>query len=91
MTLESMRQKIDEIDDKLLNLLNERASCAVEIGKLKITKNLPVYFPEREKQIIERLITKNPGPLQESSIRTLFERIIDESRHLERITVDKEK
>ena len=91
MTLKIMRQKIDEIDNKLLDLLNERASCAVEVGRIKVTKNLPIYSPEREKQIIDRLLTRNPGPLQEQSIRTLFERIIDESRHLERITVDKER
>lgn len=91
MTLKSLRLKIDEIDDKLLKLLNERASCAVDVGRIKITKNLPIYSPEREKQIIERLISKNPGPLQEHSIRTLFERIIDESRHLERITAERER
>ena len=91
MSLKLLRQKIDDIDDKLLNLLNERASCAVEVGKIKITQNLPIYSPEREKQIIQRLISRNPGPLQEHSIRTLFERIIDESRHLERLTADKER
>lgn len=91
MTIETWRKRIDTIDEQLLTLLNERAVCAVEIGKLKKAKSIPLYSPEREKTVIRKLLEKNPGPLDDKSIRTLFERIIDESRHLERITADKQR
>jgi len=88
MTIESWRKKIDEIDDQILSLLNERAICAAEIGKIKRSKGMQIYHPEREREIIERLVNKNPGPLDNKSIRTLFERIIDESRRIERKTAN---
>jgi len=88
MTIESWRKKIDEIDDQILSLLNKRAICAAEIGKIKRSKGMQIYHPEREREIIERLVNKNPGPLDNKSIRTLFERIIDESRRIERKTAN---
>ena len=89
MTIDKNRQSIDEIDDKMLELLNKRAQCAIDIGKLKKKQDLPVYDPAREKKILGRLIANNPGPLDNRSILTLFERIIDESRRIERQTSDK--
>ena len=88
MSIESWRKKIDRIDDQILILLNIRASCAIEIGKIKRLQNIPVYSPEREKEILERLVANSPGPMTEHSIKTLFERIIDESRRTERITIE---
>ncbi len=84
MTIDDWRNKIDAIDDQILQLLNERAACAIEIGKIKKSKNKAIYSPEREKAIFARLAAQNKGPLNENSIKTLFERIIDESRHIER-------
>ena len=84
MDLDNWRRKIDELDKALLQLLNERAQCTVEIGKLKKELSLPIYDPEREKEIFARLETLNRGPLSQQAVRRLFERIIDESRHLEK-------
>ena len=53
MTLSDWRRQIDEIDRKLVELLNQRSRCALEIGKLKQAKNLPLYQPEREREVLE--------------------------------------
>ncbi len=83
MDLADWRERIDVIDLKILELLNERARCSLEIGKIKHQLNLPVYTPERENYIYERLACANSGPLDDAAARRLFERIIDESRRLE--------
>ncbi len=84
MTIEDWRRKIDEIDRKLVALLNERAQCAVEVGKLKRGTHAPLYQPEREREILESVVRANPGPLPDTAIRRLFERILDEARAVER-------
>jgi chorismate mutase len=84
VSIEDWRRRIDEIDQKLVELLNERARCAAEIGREKHAKGLPVYQPERENEILANVERKNPGPLADTAIRRLFERIIDEARSLER-------
>jgi chorismate mutase len=83
--LEAWRKRIDLIDDQLMRLLNSRSACAVEIGHIKKALGLPVYSPEREALILERVTRENPGPLDQGAVRRVFERIIDESRRLERI------
>ncbi len=82
--LEPFRVQIDEIDQKLIKLLNERSSLANSIGKIKKKLGLPVYMPAREKKILENVMRTNPGPLPSEAVRRLFERIIDETRALER-------
>jgi chorismate mutase-like protein len=89
MTIEDWRRKIDEIDRKLVELLNERSKCAIEIGKIKQAENLHVYDPEREREILRRIKEANTGPLDGEGLRRLFERIIDECRHIERIEREK--
>lgn len=84
MDIENWRRRIDEIDGKLLRLLNERAEHSIAIGRIKEKRNAPIYAPEREKEIIHRVISENPGPLSADSVRSIFERIIDESRKLEK-------
>lgn len=84
-TIDDLRRRIDELDRKLVELLNERANCAVEIGRLKRADRLPVYQPEREREILQNVARANQGPLDEMAIRRLFERILDEARSLERI------
>ena len=90
MKLEDWRRRIDEIDRKLVELLNERSHCALEIGKLKQAANLPLYQPDREKQVLQNAERSNPGPLTDAAIRRLFERIIDEARSAERAAMDSE-
>jgi chorismate mutase-like protein len=84
MTIEDWRHKIDEIDRKLVELLNERSRCAMEIGHLKRAASLPLYQPEREREVLAAVEHANPGPLPDTAIRRLFERILDEARSAER-------
>lgn len=83
MTIEDWRKKIDELDLKLVELINQRAAAAREIGKLKNDTNLPIYEPEREKHVFERVKKANKGPLPDSEIQHVFERIIDVMRKLQ--------
>jgi len=85
MDISHWRKRIDEIDAQLAKLLSERSHCVIEIGKIKRQKQLPVYDPEREKEILERLLRDNRGPLENEALKRLFERILDESRRVERI------
>jgi chorismate mutase len=85
MDISHWRKRIDEIDQQLAKLLSERSHCVIEIGKIKRQKQLPVYDPEREKEILERLLRDNRGPLENEALKRLFERILDESRRVERI------
>jgi chorismate mutase len=83
MDIAAWRERIDEVDLKILELLNERTRYSLEIGKIKHRLNLPVQIPERENHIYARLARANHGPLTNAAVRRLFERIIEESRRLE--------
>jgi chorismate mutase-like protein len=90
-TLDDLRQDIDRVDEVLVRLLNERARCACEVGRLKKALGVEVYQPEREKQVIEHVRSVAcEGPLGPDAIARLFERIIDEARSLERRVVHNE-
>jgi chorismate mutase len=88
--VDGWREQIDAIDDQILELLNRRSACAVEIGRIKREAGLPIYIPERERSILTRLAERNPGPLDALAVRRVFERVIDESRRLERIRAESE-
>jgi len=88
--LDGWRKRIDEIDQQLLKLLNERSQCAVEIGHLKKHLDLPAWQPQREAEILRNVVKANAGPLDDAAIRRLFERIIDEARSLERHSMENE-
>ncbi len=83
-TIDHWRQKIDDVDMELVRLLNDRATFANEIGKIKEKQGLPAYSPEREEEVMGNVERWNKGPLSTAALRRLFERIIDESRRLER-------
>jgi chorismate mutase len=85
LNIDDIRKEIDRLDSELLRIFNERAALALQIGEIKKELNLPVYDPGREKLIFERMRAANPGPLEDNAIVRLFERVIDESRRLERI------
>jgi chorismate mutase len=82
--LARLREAIDHVDEVLVNLLNQRAKYAVEVGRIKGVISLPVYSPDREKQVLSNVEAWSKGPLEPSAMRRLFERIIDESRRVER-------
>ncbi|MDX9710754.1 MAG: chorismate mutase [Trichloromonas sp.] len=85
MTIDEIRTRIDELDRLLLKIFNERADLALQIGEIKKERGLAVYDPAREKRIFEAMQAANPGPLDNGAIVRMFERVIDESRRLERI------
>ncbi|MDH4127477.1 MAG: prephenate dehydratase [Spirochaetota bacterium] len=86
--LKPYREQIDEIDKKIIDLLNERVKVVLEIGKIKDKNQLPYYHPEREKTIIDSLQKYNSGGFPNRIIETIFREIISASRSLEKnITV----
>ena len=85
MDINDYREQIDSLDRDLLRIFNERAALALKIGEIKKTLEMQVYDPSREKRIFDAMTASNPGPLDNSAIVRLFERVIDESRTLERI------
>lgn len=86
--LEDWRKRIDEIDQQLVKLLNERSKCAVAIGRLKKKLKMAAWQPNREAEILRNIVKSNPGPLDDAAVRRLFERIIDEARSLERHSME---
>jgi len=82
--LTRLREAIDRVDDVLVKLLNQRAKYAIEIGEIKGVLALPIYAPEREKQVLRHVESASQGPLAGVAVRRLFERIIDESLRVER-------
>jgi chorismate mutase len=88
LSLESLRDEIDKIDEVIVRLLDRRARCAYAIGRVKKEQGLPIYEPQREATVIARvkeLNVKLSGPLDEQAIGRLYERIIDEARRIQRI------
>jgi len=85
LDINRLREEIDRLDEELLRIFNARADLALKIGEIKKEKSLPVYDPQREKRIFDRMKANNPGPLEDDAIIRLFERVIDESRRLERL------
>lgn len=87
MDIADWRKKIDELDLHLVDLLNERAKAAQEIGRLKRNTSLPIYEPAREKLIFENVRKANKGPLPDSELRHVYERIIDVMRNLQKVEI----
>ena len=83
-TVDDWRSKIDELDRRLVELLNERSRCVIEIGRIKQTTGEALYQPDREKKVLDGVVNANHGPLPDAAIRRLFERILDEARSVER-------
>lgn len=83
MDIADWRKKIDELDRRLVELLNARALAAKEIGKLKRDTKMPIYEPDREKVIHENVRKHNRGPLPDDDLKHIYERIIDVMRRLQ--------
>ena len=86
--LADFRDRIDRLDEQIVRLLNARATCANEIGRLKGRAGMEIYEPVREQAVLEHIRRANPGPLGGDAVARVFERIIDESRRLERLTTE---
>ena len=81
------RERIDEIDRQILNLLNHRTTIVEEIGRIKQALTMAVYEPKREDQVFANVVTHNPGPLSSEAVRRIFERIIDEMRTVQKLKI----
>lgn len=81
--LKDLRGEIDAIDEEILNLLNRRARIVIEVARIKRQENTRFYSPEREKEILQRLISINKGPFPNSAIKPLFREILSASLSLE--------
>jgi chorismate mutase-like protein len=85
--LSDYREKIDAIDTQLLKLLNERASLAREVGKVKNRDGLPIYAPDREMALLRGLVEKSEGPLSATAIRAIYREIMSAALALEKDVV----
>jgi chorismate mutase/prephenate dehydratase len=81
--LQALRKQIDGLDDEIIKLLNARASLAQQVGQVKALHALKAYAPERERQLLESLSERNPGPLSSDSLKLIYKEIISASLALE--------
>jgi len=83
--LAECRKTIDALDLQLLELLNQRTRVVEEIGRAKESAGLPIYEPKREEDVFRNVTENNQGPLTAEAVKSIFERIIDEMRTLQRM------
>src|SRR5690349_24005935 len=81
------RIRIDEIDLRLLELLNQRTEIVEEIGRIKQDLHMAVYEPKREDQVFSNVLGHNQGPLPPDAVKRIFERIIDEMRTVQKLKI----
>lgn len=87
--LNKLRDEVDFIDEELVKYFNKRTIRSVLIGRIKRSLKLPTYNPEREKEISVKISKHNEGPLSLESLQRIYERIIDESRAIQKEEEDK--
>jgi chorismate mutase len=85
LRLDECRVMVDDIDRRLVALLNERTQVVEEIGRVKRESQLPIYEPKREEQVFANITGANQGPISSDGLRRIFERIIDEMRKIQRV------
>ncbi|MBZ5597866.1 MAG: chorismate mutase [Acidobacteriia bacterium] len=83
MDIADWRKKIDELDRKLVELLNQRAQAAHEIGKLKRGAGMPIYEPDREQAVFANARKANQGPLPDRNLMRIYERVMDIMRQIQ--------
>lgn len=81
--LDDLRVKIDEVDRALVGLLNKRAELVVEVGRIKREAGLPIYVPNREAQVLSKVLAMNPGPLPPRAIEGVYRELMSGSFRLE--------
>jgi len=79
------REKIDDLDLRLLRLLNQRTAIVEEIGRVKQDLRMAIYEPKREDQVFANVTSQNHGPLPNEAVKRIFERIIDEMRNVQKL------
>ncbi|MGA8026332.1 MAG: chorismate mutase [Bryobacteraceae bacterium] len=83
--LERCRVHIDDLDLRLLDLINQRTTIVEEIGRIKQDLHLAIYEPKREDQVFANVVGHNHGPLPHDAVKRIFERIIDEMRNVQKL------
>lgn len=83
VTIDQLRASIDRIDDRIVQLLNERARVVLDVGRLKSGGNMEFHVPGRERQIYERLLGGNPGPFPNDALRSIYREVISACLALE--------
>ncbi len=78
--LAQLRETIDRIDNQILDLLHQRLEAVLQVGDIKRVQGVQVYDPNREREVLDRLVSSRKQPLRAETVRRVFERIIDESR-----------
>jgi 3-deoxy-7-phosphoheptulonate synthase len=91
IALRNLRERIDEIDSNLIDLLEQRAVVVEEVGRIKKEHNLPIYQPQREEQVYEHVTAQAKGPLPPEAIRQVFEGIVDQMRKIQRNNAERPK
>ena len=86
--LEQFRVSIDDLDRRIVALLNERTQVVENIGRVKRMSGLPIYEPRREDQVFANVTQSNQGPMSSDALRRIFERIIDEMRKIQRVRME---
>jgi chorismate mutase/prephenate dehydratase len=81
--LAGFRRRIDDIDRRLVAALSERARIVAEVGRAKRDSGYPVYAPHRERQVLERVLAENPGPLPDRTIEAIYRELMSGSFALE--------
>jgi chorismate mutase-like protein len=84
MEISDWRRKIDELDEQIVRLINQRAEAAKAIGALKQNGSLPVYEPQREQTVFEHVRHANTGPLSNAEMVDIYQRIIDVMRAIQK-------
>jgi chorismate mutase len=84
MDIADWRKKIDELDRRLVEMLNQRAQAAHEIGKLKRNVGMPIYEPDREQAVFGNVRKLNQGPLPDRDLLRIYERIMDVMRQIQK-------
>jgi len=83
-SIKPLRERIDALDAQILDLVNQRARVACEIGAIKHQASLPVYAPEREAEVLAALAAANPGPLPADSVKAIYREVMAACRALEK-------
>jgi chorismate mutase/prephenate dehydratase len=84
-SLKNLRAHIDKLDLQILKMVNERASLAAEIGKVKNDHGAEAFTPAREEEVLKNVLEANKGPLDENTIRAIYREIMSGSRALQKV------
>jgi chorismate mutase len=88
--LAQCRDQIDDLDRRLVDLLNQRTAIVEEIGRIKKQAAMAIYEPGRESKVFDNVTEYNRGPLSSDGLKRIFERIIDEMRRIQKDQMETE-